>query len=393
MPAQPLSRESILEVLQLLVRTPSVNPTLAPAEGRTEERIARAAADWFTRRGVRAWVDQVVPGRYNCVAEVGVGRPTLVLCGHIDTVATADMTIPPFEPRVEGSRVYGRGAFDMKGGVAAIMSALAALAEEQLPGKIMAALVCDEEYASLGAADFVNRYAADACILTEPSPNGPRELVLAHKGFVWAQVTTRGVATHGSRWDLGVSAIGRMGRIVAALEQFDREVLRYRTHPLVGPASMHCATVVGGSGWSTYAADCTLQVERRTIPGETPDQVMDELQRVVREAGEDAQIRMVFERPPMICPADAPLAESARRALEQATGQPPTNAGVGYWMDAAIFDQAGVPTVNFGSTGAGAHEPVEWVDLDTVVQVAHALTHAGRDYLAHNPVALATSAD
>ncbi|MGH7461354.1 MAG: M20/M25/M40 family metallo-hydrolase, partial [Longimicrobiales bacterium] len=224
--AQEITHESVLAVLQLLVRTPSVNPTLAPGEGGTEERIARLAADWFNERGVHAWVDQVVPGRCNCVAELGTGSPTLVLCGHIDTVATAEMTIPPFDPRVDGSRVYGRGAYDMKGGVAAIMSALAALAEEQLPGKIMAALVCDEEYASLGAADFVKRYPADGCILTEPSSNGPRELVLAHKGFAWAQITTHGFATHGSRWDLGVSAVGRMGRIVTALEQFDREVLR-----------------------------------------------------------------------------------------------------------------------------------------------------------------------
>jgi acetylornithine deacetylase len=386
MAAHALDRESVLDVLQLLVRTPSVNPTLAPDEGRTEERIARIAADWLTQRGVKAWVDQVVPGRYNCIAEVGAGQPALVLCGHLDTVATAGMTIPPFEPRVDGNRVYGRGAFDMKGGVAAIMSALVALNDEPIQGKVMAALVCDEEYASLGAADFVKRYSAHACILTEPSFQGPRELVLAHKGFVWARITTHGLAAHGSRWDLGVSAIGRMGRIVAALEQFDRYVLRQRQHPLVGPASLHCATVVGGTGWSTYSADCTLQVERRTVPGETPAQVLDELERVVREAGEDADVALVFERPSMVCAPDSPLAHSARRALERVTGVAPTDAGVGYWMDAAIFDQAGIPTVNFGSVGAGAHEAVEWVDLDTVVQVARALTYACQDYLTSHSV-------
>jgi acetylornithine deacetylase len=381
MQAGPLTRESVLDVLQLLIRTPSVNPTLAPAEAGSEEHIARAAADWLTERGVHAWVDEVLPGRHNCVAEIGTGQPTLVLCGHIDTVATADMTIPPFEPRVDGARVYGRGSYDMKGGVAAIMAALAELATTNLPGKVMAALVCDEEYASLGAADFVKRYAADACILTEPSQNGPHELVLAHKGFVWVQLVTRGVATHGSSWDIGVSAIGRMGRIIAALEQFDRDVLRYRTHPLVGPASLHCATIVGGTGWSTYAADCTLQVERRTIPGETPAEVMSELEHIVREAGEDAEVTLVFERPPMVCSPDTLIAQSARRALEEATGRAPVDAGVGYWMDAALFDQAGIPTVNFGSLGAGAHEPVEWVDLDSVVQVAKALALTCKHYL------------
>ncbi|HSL69891.1 MAG TPA: M20/M25/M40 family metallo-hydrolase [Longimicrobiales bacterium] len=381
MPVQPVTRESVIEVLQLLVSTPSVNPILAPEEGQNETRIAQVSAQWLAEHGVKAWVDEVEPGRCNAIGQVGTNRPVLVLCGHIDTVSTAGMTIPPFEPRIEGNRLYGRGAFDMKGGVAAIACALAALAREPVSGTVMAALVCDEEYASKGADDFVKRYTADACILTEPALGGPGALVLAHKGFVWAELVTRGFATHGSRWDLGVSAIGRMGRIVNALEQFDRDVLRRREHPLVGPASLHCATIAGGTGWSTYAAECRVQVERRTIPGETPEQVLRELGEVVRAAGETADVRLVFERPPMTCPPTAPLAGCARRALEKATGKAPRDTGVAYWMDAAIFDQAGVPAVNFGSDGAGAHEAVEWVDIDTVVQVANALVFAARDYL------------
>jgi acetylornithine deacetylase len=144
---------------------------------------------------------------------------------------------------------------------------------------------------------------------------------------------------------------------------------------------MHCATVRGGTGWSTYAAECRLEIERRTIPGESPEQVIAELQQLVRHAGEEAEIKLVLERPPMTCPPEFPLAESARRALEKVTGVRPRDTGVGYWMDAAIFDQAGVPTINFGSDGAGAHEAVEWVDLDTVVQVANALVLTVQDYL------------
>jgi acetylornithine deacetylase len=382
MPESVVSREAVIEVLQLLVSTPSVNPTLAPDEARSELEIARVAKDWFARQGVRAWVDEVQPERCNAVGQVGQGDRVLVLCGHIDTVATAGMTIPPFEPRIEGNQLYGRGAYDMKGGVAAIMCALAALRDAKLGGTVMAALVCDEEYASIGADDFAGRYRADACILTEPAQNGPRSLVLAHKGFVWAEIVTHGFATHGSRWDLGVSAIGKMGGIIAALEKFDRDVLRKRRHPLVGPASLHCATITGGTGWSTYSAECTLQVERRTIPGETPDQVLQELAAAAAAADVDAEVRLVFERPPMTCPPDAPIAQCARRALQMATGHAPDDVGVGYWMDAAIFDQAGVPTVNFGSDGAGAHEAVEWVDIDTVAQVANALVFAAQDYLA-----------
>jgi acetylornithine deacetylase len=379
------SREAVINALQLLVKTPSVNPTLAPAEGHDERAIAHVCKEWLEHRGIRAWIDEVEPGRCNCVAEVGSGQPVLVLCGHIDTVQTTGMTIPPFEPRVDGNRLFGRGSYDMKGGVAAIMCALEALHQENVQGKIMAALVCDEEFASIGAADFVKRYRADACILTEPSLGSPNELVLAHKGFVWVEVITTGFATHGSRWDLGASAIGKMGRIITALEQFDVEVLRQRVHALVGPASMHCAMVTGGSGWSTYAEECKLKVERRTIPGETADQVLDEIGRVVREAGEDAEVNLVFARSPMTCPSDAAIARSARAALERATGHSPKDAGVAYWMDAAIFDGAGIPTVNFGSNGAGAHEAVEWVDVDTVVITANALVYAARNYVESRP--------
>lgn len=373
MTEQSIRRESVVDALSLLVRTPSVNPVLAPEEGCNELAVANAAVGWLQERGVRAWVEEVQPGRANAVAEVGSGERALVFCGHIDTVQTAGMTISPFDPRIEDGRLYGRGAYDMKGGVAAIMCALEVLATRPFDGRVMAALVADEEVASLGAAAFVQRYQADACVVTEPSAQGPREVVLAHKGFVWAEITTAGFATHGSRWDLGVSAIAKMGPILAALDEYDRNELRRRMAPLVGPASMHCATISGGAGWSTYAEQCVLRVERRTIPGETTEQVMEELAEVVARTGVEASIRLVLARSPMVCPPQAAIAQCARRALEEVTGHRPTDAGVGYWMDAALFHEAGVPTVNFGSTGAGAHEAEEWVDLETVHQTAEAL--------------------
>jgi acetylornithine deacetylase len=329
-------------------------------------------------RGVKAWTEEVVPGRANAVAEVGAGEgPTLVLCAHLDTVGTAGMSIAPFEPAIDGDRMYGRGSYDMKGSAAAIMSAMAALAEVDLGGRVLAALVADEEYASLGAFDFVARHPADACIVTEPSEG---QLVLAHKGFVWAEITARGRAAHGSRWDLGVSAIGRAARIVAALEQFGRVELRGRTHPLVGPASLHCATIRGGTELSTYAADCRIQVERRTIPGETPDRVRQELEDVVRRAGEEARVDCFFDRPPLECDPDALIVRCVAKAVEDVAGAPPPVAGVAYWMDAAVFAAAGVPTVNYGPAGAGAHEAIEWVDLPSVVRVAQVLTLAARRF-------------
>jgi acetylornithine deacetylase len=376
----PLSPQAVQEIVQTLVRVPSVNPTLAPDEGRGEAEIARVVVDWLRERGIDAWVEELAPGRANAVATVGEGTGApLVFCAHLDTVSTAGMTIPPFEPTVEQGRLYGRGAYDMKGSAGAILSAAAALAREGFPGRVMVALVADEEYASLGAMDFVRRHPAAACIVTEPSEG---RLILGHKGFVWAEIVTTGRAAHGSRWDLGTSAIGRMGRVVAALEEFDRTVLRSRSHPLIGPASMHCATITGGVGLSTYAPECRLRVERRTLPGETTAQVHRELADVVAAAHEEATIDCFFDRPPLTCDPDARIVACVREAATDTAGRPPEDAGVAYWMDAAIFAAAGVPTVNYGPAGAGAHEAVEWVDLASVVRTAQVLVGAARRFAA-----------
>ena len=378
MPSGALSRSAVLDLLQELIRTPSVNPSLAPAEAHGEAAVAALARDWLGLRGLRAWLEEAAPGRPNAIAETGEGEgPTLVLCAHLDTAGTAGMVIPPFEPRVESNRVYGRGSYDMKGSAAALMSAAAALAEEGLRGRVVVSLVADEEYASIGAQDFLKRHRADACILTEPSEG---RLVLGHKGFIWAEIVTTGRAAHGSRWDLGLSAIAKMGRIIAALEEFDRQELRRRIHPLVGPASQHCALIQGGSGLSTYAEKCTLHLERRTLPGETPDQVFQELKGLMQGAGEEADLRFLLDRPPMTCDRDVKIARCLSEAASAVTGRQPEESGVGYWMDAALFAAAGIPTVNYGPGGAGAHEAVEWVDLDSVVSCAQVLAEAARRF-------------
>src|SRR5262249_19566173 len=271
--------------------------------------------------------------------------------------------------------------------VGACMAVAAGAAGDPFDGRVLLALGADEEYASLGAKAFVARHRGDACILTEPSEG---RLVLAHKGFVWARLVTRGRAAHGSRWDLGESAIARMGRVIAALDRFDQEVLRRRDHPLVGAASMHCALVRGGVGLSTYAPECQLDVERRTLPGETPEQVAAELEQVARDAGEHEHttVEITVTQEPMTCAADAPIARAVREAARAEHGAPVPEIGVAYWMDAAIFSTAGIPTVDYGPTGAGDHETVEWVSLESVAKTARVLDRAVRDFCAaHRAVA------
>ena len=375
-----LTPDRVIGLTQDLVRIPSINPLLAPSRPGGEAAIAKFIATRLEQNGVRATLEEVAPGRPNVVGQVGRGAgPTLVLCAHIDTVDTEGMTIPPFEPRIADGRIYGRGSYDMKCGVAAVMAAGEALAEVDFEGSVVLALVADEEYTSLGADHFVANHKADGCILAEPSEGS---LIVAHKGFVWATVRARGRAAHGSRWDIGRSAIGSMGRVVAALEAFDSRVLRARTHDLVGPASLHCATIEGGAGLTTYAPECVLRVERRTLPGESPESVLEELRSVIADAGEaaSAEVALDFSRPPLTGDPQSKLARAVRDAAEKVTGTAPPTAGVGYWMDAAVFAEAGITAVNYGPAGDGAHEAVEWVEADSVVRCAEVLFESARRF-------------
>ena len=372
-----ITLEGLTSTLSELVSIPSVNPHLSDHPDAGESAIADHIVSWCAARGIEAWTEEAAPGRPNAIARVGSGAPVLVLCAHIDTVAVHDMTIEAFTPLVDDGRLYGRGAYDMKAGAAAILCALEALAQDPAPGTVMGAFVADEEWASVGAYDFVERHGADACVVTEPSEG---RLVLAHKGFVWMELCARGVAAHGSRWDLGESAIARMARIVAALDEFDRDVLRARTHPLLGPASMHTSVIRGGTGISTYAAECSAQVERRTLPGEEPEQVLEEVRALVARCDENATVRITLDRPPLVCDRDAPIARTVRAAARAMTGEDPEECGVGYWMDAAVFAHAGIPTVNIGATGAGAHAAEEWVDLPSAVMNARILEATARRF-------------
>jgi acetylornithine deacetylase len=364
-------------LLQDLVRIPSVSPSLAPDEGTGEGAIAAFAVEWLKRHGVDAWVDDVAPRRANAVGRLSAGPgPTLVLYAHLDTVQTSNMTIPPFEPTIEGDRMYGRGAYDMKCGVAAVMVAAARLARRSaVEGTVLVALVCDEEHASIGAQAFVARYRADGCIITEPTEG---KLITGHRGFAWIDVEVAGRAAHGSRWDYGISANARAGYLLVALDEFDRQVLRRRTHPLLGAASMHPALVRGGAGLSTYAPSCLIQLERRSLLGESEEQIVAEIEAVAREAGVEATVRSMLFRAPMVCPPSAKV----RQALVSVLEGPVSEVGSWGWMDAALFDAAGVPTIVYGPSGEGAHAAVEWVDLPSVERCAEIYERAALAFFA-----------
>ncbi len=356
------------QLLADLVAIDSTNPNLVPgAVG--EGAIARFIAGWLAEAGLEVSLDEVVPGRPNVIGIArgrGGGR-TLLLNGHTDAVGVAGMTAP-HTPQVRAGRLYGRGAYDMKGGLAACLVAAAEAAQLGLRGDVIVTAVMDEEHAGLGTLAVAERYRADGAIVAEPTE---LDFIVAHRGFVWLEVETRGVAAHGSRPHLGVDAIVKMGGVLAGLDRLSHDLARGPAHPLLGRGSVHASLIAGGQELSSYPERCVLSVERRTLPGETGVMAAAELQAIVdRLAAKDpafrAEVRLGLERTPMETPTGAAIAEVVQTAGAAVLGRPLAPIGLSFWTDAASLHAAGIPTVLFGPAGAGAHAVEEWVDLASV---------------------------
>jgi acetylornithine deacetylase len=379
-----VDRDHTLETLARLVQINSINPTLA-AGAPGEREIAEYVRGWLEANGLETEMMEPEPGRCTVLGRLkgsGGGR-SLMLNAHVDTVDVQGME-EPFSGAIRDGRLYGRGSFDMKGSLAACMAAAKAVRESgvRLRGDLLVAAVADEEYGSLGTADLLTRVRPDGAIVTEPTA---LDTCLAHKGYLWIQVRVEGRAAHGSRFELGVDANMKMGAFLARLAVLERELRARPAHPLVGPPSLHAAMLQGGTGLSTYAANSVVQIERRTIPGETEAQAVAEIQAIVDGlAAEDADFRAsvnaFFVRDPFEVAAGARIVEVVDGAAAKVLGRRPRHIGDTPWMDAALLQAAGVETVVFGAAGAGAHAAVEWVDVESTVRLAEILAEAAVAY-------------
>lgn len=366
--------ETLVELLADLVAIDSVNPSLVEG-GAGEEAIAGYVAKWARDAGLQADVLEATPGRPSVVVRApgrGGGK-SLLLCGHLDTVGLEGMR-DALVPRIDGDRLHGRGAYDMKAGVAAALIACRDAAALGLAGDVNVAAVADEEHASLGVQEVLASLRADAAVVTEPTE---LEVVVAHKGFVWAEIEVTGRAAHGSRPHLGVDAIVKSGPVLSALGALD-EALGARTHPLVGRGSVHASVIRGGEELSSYPARCVLGLERRTLPGESAADVEAELAALLDRCRErdpelDATQRTLLVREPFEAPDGAAIVGTVREAAAAVIGRPPPIAGASYWADAAFIAAAGIPTVMFGPAGTGAHADEEWVSISSVATVARTL--------------------
>jgi acetylornithine deacetylase len=378
-----IDREYLVSTLQGLIRINSINPSLVSG-GPGETEIAAYTASSMKTIGLDVSVHEPEPGRPSVVGILpGQGGRALMLNAHYDTVGISGM-VDPFSGTIDQGRIYGRGAYDMKGSLAACLAAAKAIVDSGigLGGDLLIAAVADEEYASLGTADLIEHYPVDAAIVTEPTD---LQICLAHKGFIWLNVDVYGKAAHGSRFDLGIDANMRMGRFLSELAQLERALRTGDKHPLVGSPSLHAAVLQGGTELSAYAAHCRLQIERRTIPGETESQVIAGIQELIdrlvsADPSFEATVESFFVRDPFEVSPQTRIVETLAEASTAVTGSRPQMVGESPWMDSALLTAAGIETVVMGPAGSGAHAKEEWVDLELLISLAEILAETALAY-------------
>ncbi|AMV39478.1 M20 family metallopeptidase [Planctomyces sp. SH-PL62] len=379
--------DELTRLLSDLVSIPSVNPMGRDVTGPEyyEARIGAYLESWFREAGIPVERQTVAPGRVNLIARYESpdrGARSLLFDVHQDTVPVEGMTIPPFEPRVEEGRLYGRGACDVKAGMAAMLLAFRRLWRERPAGSASVVLACtvDEEYTHLGSDLLAEtQKGIDLAIVAEPTQ---LDLVPWHKGSVRWKIRTKGVACHSSKPDLGVNAIYRMARVVDALAGHARVLIESTPHPRLGPPTLSVGRIEGGQSVNVVPDFCEIEIDRRILPGETWQGCVEQARAAVA-AGAEGLDGVVFEEPWGRMPAlETPLGpwlEPLTRAVEAATGRTPGLIGVPYGTDAGPLGEVGIPAIVFGPGDISqAHTRDEWVELNQVALAVEAYYQIAR---------------
>lgn len=367
----PIDSGFLLDCARALVRADSENP---PGD---ERAVAAEAARFAAAAGLRTEIVETAPRRCNLVATLDSGRPgpTLLWNGHLDVVPAADpeaWTYPPYEAVVDDGVLHGRGSADMKGGCAAAIAAAATLRAAGGPqaGRLVLHLVADEEVLGPhGTRALYERglVEADAAIVGEPTG---LEVAVAERGMLWVIARTTGVAAHGSQPHLGRSAIEEMATVVLAL----RGMTWKRPHPLLGTPSLNVGIVRGGSKINIVPAACEIEIDRRTIPGETGDGVLAEMRAAIAAAGASADLEIVHHADPTEV---SPQEEIVARASEAHRAVRGADARVGVFAGATdahvLVGRAKIPAIVFGpgslSQAHAANEHVSISDLDDAAAI------------------------
>ena len=363
--------QDLISLLDRLVGINSVNATLSGGPGEAE--LADFLWRYLQKLNLKAELQTISPGRTNVVARIRGSRPThsILLNSHLDTVGVAGMA-SPFKLRREGDRLYGRGTYDMKGSVAVILLLAEHFSKNQPPLDILLTFVADEEDLSAGMEYLVDHWLADispppfGAIFLEPTEEA---IGVAHKGFNWYELEVIGQAAHGSRPEQGIDAILPLGSVLAEMGKIQQELRGRQPDPLLGYASIHASVIEGGTELSVIPRRACLKWERRTLPGETDQDLRKEFNRMVRAAenqpgNHEVKARYLFERRPHRLPDDAHILNCLKTAAPQSV-----IVGLSFWADSALAAHAGIPAALFGPVGHGAHAVDEWVSLQSLIRV------------------------
>jgi acetylornithine deacetylase len=353
------------KLLRELIALPSVNPAFASRNQSHsgEQRVADFVAVTAAHAGLGVEFQKVLPGRSNVLARLlppGKIHQRILLAPHLDTVKVADES--QFSPRIKAGRVYGRGACDTKGSVAAMLTALCEVANsKQRPREteiIFAGLV-DEENAQAGSRALIKSgFKADLAIVGEPTR---LQVVTAHKGSLWLELETHGRAAHGATPQFGRNAVHEMARIVDLLQTDYATRLKQRRHPLLGHATASVGVICGGTQANIVPDHCTVTVDRRTLPGETETGVRREIAKMLRSRNLHARMRET-KLAPCLPMETNPKLLLVRKFLQCVGQRKPL--GVHFFCDAAVLSQGGIPGVVFGPGDiAQAHTADEWISL------------------------------
>ena len=366
---------NIIHILRDLVGINSINPTLAHGPG--EDEISAFVADYLKKRDLSPEIQHVRDKGSNVVALVPGNRPDrpLLLNAHLDTVGVEGMG-DPFTLRRKNDRLYGRGAYDMKGSIAVMLLLAEYFAQHKPPVDILLTFVADEEDKSAGMEYLVKTWLPTLSgdplggIFLEPTEE---QIGVSHKGFVWYEIEVKGKEAHGSRPDEGVDAILPLKAALEELSRIRSELEIQSLDPRLGHASLHAGTIEGGTALSVIPSRAHIQWERRTLPGESDKDLRAELNRVVQAVKavpgkHKVRGRQIFARPSYEVSLQATIVKALKRICPRSK-----LVGFPFWADSALAGAAGIPALLFGPIGHGAHARDEWVSLSSLVRVYEAL--------------------
>jgi acetylornithine deacetylase/succinyl-diaminopimelate desuccinylase family protein len=370
--------DDAVPLCRTLVQINSSIPGTGLVPGPGEAEIARYITAWLEHRDIDTYWIEPTRGRPSVVGVVkgtGSGK-SLLLNGHIDTVTTASYEGDAMSGHIRDGKIYGRGAADMKSGIAGMLFALAQAKKDRLQGDIIFTGVADEENLSIGTEQVLAAgWRADAAIVCEPTSE---DLVIGHKGFVWFEVDIYGLAAHGSRFDLGVDAICKAGYFLVELDKYAKQLIDGPRHPSLGPGSIHASIIKGGEEIASYPAKCNISIERRTVAGETVEQLWAEMEDVLKATAQNVpdlayDLRRTFSRNAFEIREDHPLVSLVADQIKAIRGTAARMRNEAFWTDCALIADAGMPVVMYGPHGEGLHAKEEWVDVESIENVASTL--------------------